>query len=136
MSALATLPNVFSRNRGRLAIVCLMLAAAYFVVAFGEQAWRARQLQAEVNQQQAALVALDHEHDTLQAQVNRYATDSYFTYVAARARRDLNLAKPDETLVLVHWGPRVAAPPPTSSPSVPAAEKPNWQRWLELFGAE
>jgi cell division protein FtsB len=134
VSALAALPSAFSRNRGRLAIVCLLLAATYFVVAFGEQAWRARELQAEVKQQQAALVALDHEHDTLQAQVNRYATDSYFTYAAARARRDLNLAKPDETLVLVHWGPRAAAPPAANPPPAPAAQKPNWQRWLELFG--
>jgi cell division protein FtsB len=134
VSALAALPSAFSRNRGRLAIVCLLLAATYFVVAFGEQAWRARELQAEVKQQQAALVALDHEHDTLQAQVNRYATDSYFTYAAARARRDLNLAKSDETLVLVHWGPRTAAPPVSSPPPAPAAEMPNWQRWLELFG--
>jgi cell division protein FtsB len=138
MSALSALPATFSRQRGRLAIVCVIVAAAWFVVAFGEQAWRARELQAEVDQQHSAIVALDREHATLQAQVNRYATDAYFTYAAGRARRDLNLAKDGETLLLVHWGPpdtAAAARAPTPVPT-PAPAQPNWRRWLELFGGK
>lgn len=135
MSALAALPARFGWGRGRLTLLALLIASAYFAIAFGEQAWRARELQSEVARQQAAIVALDREQATLQAQVDRYATDAYLTYAQGRARRDLNLANPGETLLLVNWGPRVtpAAGAADTQPKATTDGQPNWRRWLELF---
>lgn len=134
MSALVAMPERLRRQRGRLAVVVILLAAAYFSVAFGQQAWRARQLQDDIAQQQAAIAQLDQQRDTLQAQVNLYSTDAYLTYVERRARRDLNLANPGETLLLTHWTPSANAAPAAQPTPTAAPEQPNWRRWLELFG--
>jgi len=138
MNALAALPNAlgqFGQYRNRLAVLLVLIVAVYFSVAFGEQAWRAKQLQAEVDDQQTALTRLNREHAQLQEQVNAYSTDAYFTYAAQRARRDLNLAYPGETLLLVRWQPG-DQPATSSAPAATSAaseHKPNWRKWLDLF---
>lgn len=121
------------RNRGRIAILMLVLVWGYFLIAFGEQAWRSRQLQADVDAQRDTIAALSRENARLQSQADRYASDAYIDYVQAVARRDLNLANPGETVLLVRWqGSSVA-----SSDDIPEVEvedqRPNWQRWLDAF---
>jgi len=112
-------------------MLVLLLAAAYFVVAFTQQAMRARELRADIAEHQSALTKLRAENDALQDQTNLYATDAYFTYVEQRARRDLLLANADETLVLVNWvgtTPATIKPAPSAQP-----DEPNWKRWIEVF---
>jgi cell division protein FtsB len=124
-----------TRMRGRLVIVLVLLVGAYFLVAFGEQAWKARQLDGEVAERQAAVDELTAHKQVLQSQLNEYSSDQYLAYVESAARRDLNLSRPGEKVLLVRWQ---GAASPTPSPSATAAAKPpekaNWDKWLHLFG--
>lgn len=132
MHTLTTLPARLHAQRTRLTMLALLLAALYFVLAFAGQALRARELQADIDIHEATLAAMVAENGALEAQVQRYATDAYYTYVEQRARRDLLLAYPGETLVLIDWQP--APPANVEAPVVETApETPNWRRWLEVF---
>lgn len=132
MTRLEPAAATFLRHRGRIAILMLVLVWSYFLVAFGDQAWRARELQAELDQERASIAALARENDQLQAQVDRYASDSYLDYVQAIARRDLDLANPGETVLLVRWQDQAIVPQAEEVP-VEADDRPNWQRWLDAF---
>ena len=135
--AIDTAGNVLRRHRGRIAILMLVLVWGYFLVAFGEQAWRARQLQAEVESQRESIASLTRENVELQEQADRYASDAYDDYVQAVARRDLNLANPDETVLLVRWQQgQAASPEPEVSTSIETDDRPNWQRWLDAFSGD
>lgn len=122
------------RNRGRVAILMLVLVWGYFLIAFGEQAWRSRELQAEVDAQRDSIASLSRENARLQSQADRYASDAYVDYVQAIARRDLNMANPGETVLLVRWQEQPGQiEAPDSLPADANDERPNWQRWLDAF---
>lgn len=131
-----SLGELLDQQRNRIAIILILLVGVYFMVAFGEQAWRARQLQAEEASLGSAIAKIERDNSTLQAELDAYSTNAYTAYVEARARRDLNLANPGETVLLVHW----QDPPPatSSTPQKPKAEtsEPNWQRWFDIFAGD
>lgn len=116
--------------RNALVVAIAFAIALYFVVAFGQQAWRARQLEAQVAERRAALAALVSERDQLAQQLAELEGDRYRAYVERTARRELNLTYPGETVLLVEWqdAPR-PVPEPTVVPS--PTPQPNWSRWLE-----
>lgn len=128
------LKDLFARNRGRLVAAIVLVIGLYFVVAFGQQAWRARALQAEVAGRQADLASMQSKHDALQRQLAQYQSSQYPAYVERIARRDLNLSHPGETVILMRL---VAAATPVATPAPAAAAHPgetaNWTRWLGLF---
>lgn len=124
--------TTFLRHRGRIAILMLVLVWSYFLVAFGEQAWRARELQAELDKERASIASLARENEHLQAQVDRYDSESYLDYVQAIARRDLDLANPGETVLLVRWQDQGIVAETQETPP-PIDDRPNWQRWLDSF---
>jgi cell division protein FtsB len=124
---------VLHRHRGRIAILMLVLVWGYFLIAFGEQAWRARQLQSDVDAQRASIATLSRENADLQAQADLYASEGYYDYVQAIARRDLNLANPGETVLLVRWQGEVEPAGATLDQPVLDDERKNWQRWLDAF---
>ncbi len=134
--------NIFSvvgaslaQMRGRLVIAFVLLIGAYFVVAFGEQTWKARQLDAEVAERQAAVAQMQSQKLALQSQLKEYSSDQYLTYVERTARRDLNLSRPGETVLLVRWQDVAAATPAPPAATTPQAKhQPNWSKWLSLFG--
>ncbi len=124
-----------AQMRGRLVIAFVLLIGAYFVVAFGEQAWKARQLQSEVAERQSAVAQMQAQKQSLQGQLTEYSSDRYLAYVERSARRDLNLSRPGETVLLVRWKTSVAATPAPQSTAPPAPHhKANWSKWLSLFG--
>lgn len=129
--------TILTRHRGRIAILMLVLVWGYFLVAFGEQAWRARELQANVDAQRTAITELSRENAELQIQADRYASDAYTDYAQGIARRDLGLAYPGETVLLVQWeGNAAPATPPDDSLQAQVDERPNWRRWIDLFSGE
>lgn len=132
MILLDSIASTLGRHRGRIAILMVVLVWGYFLIAFGEQAWRARQLQDEVDAQRESIAALSRENVQLQTQADEYASDAYVDYVQAVARRDLNLANPGETVLLVRWQ---GDPPATAGEAIPdvSDDRPNWQRWLDAF---
>src|SRR5690606_27845081 len=102
------------RVRGRVVALIVLAVGLYFVVAFGEQAWRARALQAEVAGRREALATMQARYDELAWQLVRYRSD-YEAHVERIARRDLNLARPGETVILLRVRP-APEPPPTPTP--------------------
>jgi cell division protein FtsB len=126
-------PSAAGNLRSQLLALLAFGVTLYFVVAFGQQAWKARQLEAQVAARRQVLAALQQEHDQLAAELERYVTGDYRTYVEHTARRELNLAYPGETVAIVRWHapptPVLQTPPPASQP----AHRPNWRRWLELL---
>ncbi|HEX3723927.1 MAG TPA: septum formation initiator family protein [Nitrolancea sp.] len=132
---IATIGDTLTRMRGRLVIVLVLLVGAYFLVAFGEQTWKARQLDAEVAERQAAVNDLTAQQKSLQGQLKEYSSDQYLSYVESTARQDLNLSRPGEKVLLVRWqgaATPTSSPPPATASKPP--EKPNWDKWLSLFG--
>jgi cell division protein FtsB len=119
--------------RGRIMVAFVLIVGMYFVLSFGEQAWRARELEDDVAQRQAEITELETKRDNLQEQIDTYDSSQYETYVAQIARRDLNLSYPGETVMLVRWGD----PPPETENDEPEPEPdstdPNWQRWVDFF---
>ena len=122
------------RHRGRIAVLLIMAGCVYFTIAFGNQAWRANQLQAQVDAQRAAIARTQDDRADLETQQAALSGDGYNRYAQRIARRDLNLANPGETLILVHWehgaSPLVSAP----GDAVPASrDSANWRNWLHAF---
>lgn len=132
MQALGTFQSRFQPYRGRLTLLIVLLAALYFVIAFAGQALHAREMHADIEQHRATLATMQGENAALQQQVDRYATDAYYTYVEQRARRDLLLANSGETLVLIDWQPS-AEVPVSPAATAPQDDTPNWKRWIEVF---
>lgn len=135
MDAVAETRQFLERTRGRLVIAVVLIVGLYFLVAFGEQAWRMRRLEAEVAGRRAALAAMQERHDALERQLAYLASDQYPSYVERIARRDLNLSHPGETVILVRWDlmpepEETLAPTPIEQPTTQA----NWERWLDVFG--
>ena len=123
----------FERHRSRIVILFVLIVVTWFLLAFAEQAWRARQLQAEAAQQRAAIATIEAGNAELRGQLAVYETDAWLDYAQSRARRDLNLANPGETVLMVRWGPR--QPGATTEPAAPAAnpDPANWRKWVDAF---
>lgn len=131
MSAVArSIHRFISRNQGRLALAVLLLVCVYFIVVFGEQAWRANRLEAEIAQQQTSIDDIRRENEQLAERAELMNSPAYMSYVERIARRDLSLARPGETVVIVPRQP--TGPAPVSEPA-PATDtqKPNWQLWID-----
>jgi cell division protein FtsB len=118
--------------RGRIMIAFVLIVGMYFVLSFGEQAWRARELEDEVAQRQAAITELETKRENIEAQIAEFNSDKYEPYVAQIARRDLNLAYPGETVMLVRWGEAPAETQPEESEPEPDEPAPNWKRWVDF----
>ncbi len=128
--------DLFNQQRNRIAILLVLFIGVYFMVAFAEQAWRARQLQAEEASLGGAIAKIESDNRALRAELDSYSAGAYTAYVEARARRDLNLANPGETVLLVHW--QNPPPPSAAQPAAPKkpADEPNWRRWLDIFAGD
>ncbi len=126
----------FERHRSRIVILFVLIVVTWFLLAFAEQAWRARQLQAEAAQQRAAIATIEAGNVALREQLAVYGTDAWLDYAQSRARRDLNLANPGETVLMVRWGPR--QPGETTKLAAPAIDPDpaNWRQWVDVFTPE
>lgn len=136
-SVIAVVSRFLARSQGRLVIAAVIMVSLYFIVAFGEQAWKARELETELAERQAAMVELEARRDSLQRQVELYSSERYPLYVEQAARRDLNLAKEGDTVLLVRW---LSTPTTTSDPAPePEAvvpEDPNWRSWFDVVSGD
>lgn len=128
--------------------VVLGFAAIFFLVSYGQELLLAHSLTDKSAVQRQENARALEENARLKAQLQYFQSDKY---VEQRAREDLNLRRPEEEVLI----PIVATPPggtaapggsttgQTGSGQPPAdesaqqqnsqGEKPNWQKWLELF---
>lgn len=119
--------------RGRIMVGFVLIVGMYFVLSFGEQAWRARELEEDVAQRQAEITELETRRENLEQRIADYNGERYETYVAQVARRDLNLAYPGETVMLVRWDEAPSEPDPVEPEPAAPDPDPNWQRWLDFL---
>lgn len=129
----ASISNWLGPLRGRIMVAFVLIVGLYFVLSFGEQAWRARELEENVARRQAEITALETKRENLEEQIAAYDSEQYETYVAQIARRDLNLAYPGETVMLVRWADPPEKPEPDEPEAEPEEPDPNWQRWLDFL---
>lgn len=121
----------------------IVLAAVFFVVRYGQEVWLQQELNGKIAAQRNTNSALADENARLAASLQYYQSDKY---VEQRAREDLNLRRADEE-VLIPIGDQpqsTAGTTSTQAPNLatsnlvatasPDTEKPNWQKWFELFG--
>lgn len=121
-----------SRNQGRIAILVLLLVCVYFLVIFGEQAWHANRLEAEIDQQRDSIADIRRENEELAARAEQMNSSAYRVYVEKIARRDLGLARPGETVIIVPRQP--AARQPAAKPeATPDVSEQNWQLWIDAI---
>ncbi len=125
--------NILGPLRGRIMVAFVLIVGMYFVLSFGEQAWRARELEEDVAQRQAEITELETKRENLQQQIATYDSQQYETYVSQIARRDLNLSYPGETVMLVRWADPPEEPEPVEPEPDPEKPDPNWQRWLDFL---
>jgi hypothetical protein len=138
-----------ARKRGSTPIpatglwVLIGIAAVFFLVRYGTELLRENDLREKARQQATVNAAVRDDNARLRSALLYYQSDRY---VEQRAREDLNLRRPDESVLIPI---SVAAPtppappgdgsqPPTGSeqvdiPPVTVEEKPSWEKWLELF---
>jgi cell division protein FtsB len=122
--------------------VVLGLAAAFFLVRYGQEVLSEHDLNSQIVAQRSANSNLTDENARLQAALQYYQSDKY---IEQRAREELNLRRPDEE-VLIPIGDQPQPAASTSSPAgqtgaqpnatyepTPTADEPNWQKWLDLF---
>jgi cell division protein FtsB len=128
--------HFIERHRSRIVILFVLIVVTWFLLAFAEQAWRARQLQAEAAQQRAAIATIEAGNAELREQLAVYETDAWLDYAQARARRDLNLANPGETVLMVRWGPRQPGVTTEQAEPVTDPDPPNWRQWVDVFTPE
>jgi cell division protein FtsB len=121
--------------------VVLGLAAAFFLVRYGQEVLMEHDLNSRIAAQRTANAALADDNVRLQAALLYYQSDKY---VEQRAREDLNLRRPDEDVLIPVGGdqaqtgsvPAGEQPPTVSIPTSSAqagADNPNWLKWLDLF---
>jgi len=120
--------------------VVLGLAAAFFLVRYGQEVLAEHDLNSKIAAQRVANANLADDNTRLKAALQYYQSDKY---IEQRAREDLNLRRPDEE-VLIPVGDS-SQPADSSQPgqpnantgdtpqATPTADEPNWQRWLDLF---
>ena len=121
--------------------VLIGIAAVFFLVRYGTELLREHDLREKARQQAEANAALRDDNARLRSGLLYYRSDRY---IEQRAREDLNLRRPDESVLIPI---RVAAPTPavpstnTEHPTggpvdLPPSQvegQPNWETWLELF---
>lgn len=126
-----------ARHRSRIVLVVLLLVAVYFLAAFGEQALRIRELQAQTQDLATSNGRLRDENSVLSDQLAQWDAGGYLGYVEGRARRDLLLARPDEQVIAVRWHEPAVLVVPQQQTVEPEETSANWKQWLNvLTGAD
>ena len=123
--------------------VLIGIAAVFFLVRYGTELLRENDLREKARQQATVNAAVSDDNARLRSALLYYQSDRY---VEQRAREDLNLRRPDESVLIPisMAAPTPAIPsgdgrPPQADsqqvdvPPSTVDENPSWERWLELF---
>ncbi len=134
MRTASQISRTLTAHRSRIAIGLLLLIWIYFLGAFGQQAWRAKELNDELASQHAGIEQLEAENSELRDRLQTLRTPgAYEDYVRGIARRDLGMAEQGETVILMRWQGDKPAMKESIAPPDDAVPEANWQRWIDLF---
>jgi len=121
---------------GRIVAVVVVTIALFLAVDFGRRAIDAYRLSRAVAALKEEVAAMRAENEALKERLEYVSTDAY---IEEAAREKLRWVEPGDTAVIVLSSEDKEAPVTTPVPSQgirqgeEVMEKPNWQRWLDLF---
>jgi cell division protein FtsB len=121
---------------GRIVAIVVVTIALFLAVDFGRRAIDAYRLSRVVAALEEEVAAMRAESEALKERLEYVSTDAY---IEEAAREKLRWAESGDTAVIVLPKEDREAPVTTPIPSQrvlqgeEVIEKPNWQRWLDLF---
>lgn len=119
-------------SRGGLAwLALLVIIGAFLAAQVGREVYASWSIGQEADAVRAEIAAMEARNEALREELTYVQSDAY---IAAEARRMLNLGLPGEHVLIIPPGAEMPAPAP--EPSEVAPPKPLIQQWLELFFGE
>ncbi|HLE88912.1 MAG TPA: septum formation initiator family protein [Candidatus Limnocylindria bacterium] len=116
-------------SRGGIAwIAVLLIIGAFLAVQVGRQVYASWSIGQEAEAVRAEIVAMEARNEALRRELEYLQSDAF---IAAEARRLLNLGLPGEQVLIIP--PGAAAPPPPPLREKAERPKPLIEQWLELF---
>lgn len=121
---------------GRIVAVVVVTIALFLAVDFGRRAMDSYRLSRTVAALEEEVAAMRAENEALKQRLEYVGTDAY---IEEAAREKLRWVEPGDTAVILLSSEDKEAPVATPLPSrgtlqgEEVIEKPNWQRWLDLF---
>ena len=120
------------------------IVVVFFLVTYGQQLLLEHSLKDKAAAQRIANSALADENTRLKAAYLYYQSEKY---IEQRAREDLNLRRPEEEVIIpIKVAPAASADKPkvVETPAIAqpleqtrdGGEKPNWEKWLNLFAPD
>jgi len=120
----------------RIVAVVVVTIALFLAVDFGRRAIDSYRLSRAVAALEEEVAAMRAENEVLKERLEYVSTDAY---IEEAAREKLRWVEPGDTAVIVLSSEDEEAPVTTPVPSHGTVqgeggiEKPNWQKWLDLF---
>jgi len=116
-------------SRGGIAwIAALLIIGTFLAVQVGRQVYASWSIGQEAEVIRAEIAAMEARNEALREELTYLQSDAF---IAAEARRLLNLGLPGEHVLIIP--PGAAAPPPPVLVEQRAPPKPLIEQWLELF---
>ena len=116
-------------SRGGIAwIAVLIIIGSFLAVQVGRQVYASWSIGQQADAVRAEIAAIEARNAALREELAYLQSDAY---IAAEARRLLNLGLPGEHVLIIPPGAEAALPPALAEKPEPA--KPMIEQWLELF---
>ena len=116
-------------SRGGLAwIAVLLIIGTFLAVQVGRQVYTSWSIGQEADAIRAEIAAMEAHNEALRQELAFLQSKGF---VAAEARRLLNLGLPGEHVLIIPPGAEAALPPALREQAAPA--KPPLEQWLDLF---
>jgi len=116
-------------SRGGLAwIAVLLIIGTFLAVQVGRQVYASWSIGQEAAAIRAEIAAMEARNEALRQELAYLQSDAF---IAAEARRLLNLGLPGEQVLIIPPGAEAPLPPALAARPDPA--KPLIEQWLELF---
>ena len=116
-------------SRGGIAwIAVLLIIGSFLAVQVGRQVYASWSIGQEAEAVRAQIAAMEARNETLRQELAYLQSNAF---IAAEARRLLNLGLPGEQVLIIP--PGAAVPPPPALVEKPDPPRPMIEQWLELF---
>ena len=116
-------------SRGGIAwIAVLLIIGSFLAVQVGRQVYASWSIGQEAEAVRAQIAAMEARNEALRQELAYLQSDAF---IAAEARRLLNLGLPGEQVLIIP--PGAAVPPPLALVEKPDPPRPMIEQWLELF---
>lgn len=116
-------------SRGGVAwLAVLVIIGSFLAVQVGREVYQAWAIGQEADAVRAEILAMEARNQALREELEYVQSDAY---IAAEARKTLNLGLPGEQVLIIP--PGAEAPMPEPAAETAPQPRPLLQQWLELF---